>query len=185
MQPSGADPGAPQPAQGARTPFRPAPPRPHLAWTAVSRAAARGHASGAHPPGRGPAPWPPSRAPAAAVRASEEGRGVLGAEAPAGLGPGAPRAAREEESAAGKSPAPACRSARAGSAPAAPAPPRTLSGGREGFITATRSARGGLARGEGRGGGGTPGGYVTGRPAVFRASSLQDCPTLPGVRRDP
>ena len=32
---------------------------------------------------------------------------MLGAEAPAGLGPGAPRAAREEEeSAAGKSPAP-------------------------------------------------------------------------------
>lgn len=37
---------------------RPVPPRPHLAWTDVPRAAARGHAPRAHPPGRLPVPWP-------------------------------------------------------------------------------------------------------------------------------
>lgn len=58
------------------------------------------------------------------------------------------------------------------------------SAGRANGIYHWDSARCGWARGEGRGGGGTPRDYAMGRPSVSRATSLQDCPALPGVSRD-
>lgn len=90
-----------------------------------------------------------SWAPGAAVRASE-GRGADGAEALAELGPGARQPALGEESTAGKIPVPGPSLLLCG-----------LSARRaNGICPGIRSTCCGLARGEGRRGGGTPRGYV-------------------------
>lgn len=158
---------------------RPVPPRPHLAWTDVPPGGGARTCPAGAPTGPTPSAVAPSRAPAAAVRASE-GRGALGAEAPAGPGPGAPRAAQEEESVAGKRPECGLRNA-----PAGPPPPRQR---RRGLC---RVGERGLSPGSAlwaeawRGGGGTPRGYAMGQPAGSAASSPRHRPRLRGVRRDP
>lgn len=85
-------------------------------------------------------------------------------------GPGGERAALGEEGAAGKIPVLSTPSSAVDFLP----------GERAGFIPGMRFTCRDLARGEGRGGGGTPRGYVMDGPPKSQASLLEDCPTLPG-----
>lgn len=185
--PAGPGSSAPQPAQSAQTSPSsarppatpvpsPGPPRPHLAWTAAARAVARGHA-----PGRthraasllgGPFPGPKRRGPR-----------VLGAgRAPGGdadqTGTGGPAGSVGGVASRGKSQCPTPKCTGKFSAPSSAV---DSAGGRRGFIPGIRSTCCDLARGEGRAEGGTTRAYVMDRPAVSRASLLQDCPTLPGT----
>lgn len=150
-------------------PLSPASPRPHLAWTAAAPAVAHGHASRMHPPrrvlGRWPLPGP--QAPRSALPRGGERKGR--------------RRPRGWCWAGGQRPG----EARGGGIPVL-SPPRSaphsavgsLPAGRMGLLPGIRSTRATWrgVRGAGRR---EPRGYVMNGPAVSRASSLQDCPTLP------
>lgn len=147
----------------------PALPRPHLAPTAAAQVVVRGHAPGAHPLSRVSARGllPRTQAPRSALPRGGEwstGRRLRRSRA------GGRAGSAGEEGAAGEISVPSTPSSAVDSLP----------GGRAGFIPGMRSTWGDLARGEGRRGGGTPRGYVMDGPPRSQASSLEDCPTLPG-----
>lgn len=112
-------------------------------------------------------PFPGPKRPGPRFRGAGSGRRGGGS---GGAGPGGERAALGEERAAGKISVLSTPSSVVDFLPGEPA----------GFIPGMRFTCRDLARGEGRGGGGTPRGYVMDGPPMSQVSSLEDCPTLPG-----